>query len=128
MNKILAQKLLLVAAISLTLFFQNCGQFLSNDDRANRHKIVSSKVFMSTQAVEEDALGQILALGGNNNEARGTVTQLADCLAAGECDSNGEILVLRAPRSFEQPRYQYGPRSSLTLSLRFMLNPMLAVC
>jgi len=109
MSKSLNFKLPVLLIASVLLLFQNCSPFKSLESASHRSGITSRQVFMKTQTVDEDAVGQILALGGGNNggNAGGTVLQIEDCLAAGECDANGEILVMRGPRRFEQPVRYY---------------------
>jgi hypothetical protein len=111
LSKTLIRKLGLALGLLLTFFFQNCSQFLSTDAQGSRADLMQHKIFLATQTVDEDAVGEILALGGGNNNggggAAGTSTSAEDCLAQGECEHGEDILTLRGPRQMIQPIRYY---------------------
>jgi hypothetical protein len=88
-----------------TAFFQNCSQFQSEMNFSSRQNVVSSKVFLPAAVVDEGAMGTVLANGGT--DASGTATQLNDCLALGECESNGTIYVMNPKRTVDLPIKYY---------------------
>gem|GEM_PF-1967514 len=125
MSKSILSQLGLVAAMILTMFFQNCGQFLSSENAGDRAQLFQHKVFLTTQTVEEDALGEILALGGDTSGVStggGSPPRVADCLNNRECESGGDILTLRGPRTLIQPVKYYCSNNWTSLAGANVLN------
>lgn len=111
MSKAHLRYLGIATALLSTFFFQNCSQFLSTEGGRSKGGLVARKVFYNAQTVDEDAVGEILALGGGSGSGGGstggTSTRLEDCLAYGECENGDDILTLRGPRSMIQPIRYY---------------------
>lgn len=98
-------RLIFGLAFVVAVFFQNCGQMKGVSNFSSRQSLVSSKIFVPMATVDEGAMGTILADGGKEQD--GTVTDLSDCLANGECESTGTLYVLNAPMTIDLPIKYY---------------------